>query len=118
MAGKNVEYPGGFPMNSVEIHGLPTISLGLTDPKTEGYTVLSEYKPKEFVYRKVILEDGKLKGIIFVGKIDRAGLFTSLIETGIDVHKIKDRLLGDSFGLIALPTDYRKYVVSGPEMDV
>ncbi|MDD5111918.1 MAG: FAD-dependent oxidoreductase [Candidatus Altiarchaeota archaeon] len=118
MAGKSAEYPGGFPMNSVEIHGLPTISLGLTDPKNDGYTILSEYKPKEFLYRKVVLEGGKLKGIIFVGKIDRAGLFTSIIDTGIDINKIKDRLLDDSFGLIALPADYRKHAVKGPEMDV
>ena len=41
MAGKITEYDGMFPMNSVTIMGVPSISFGLTNPKTNDYEVLS-----------------------------------------------------------------------------
>lgn len=118
MAGADAKYPGGFPMNSVEIHGLPTISVGVTDPQDKGYSVIKEYKPEEHVYKKIVLKDGVIRGVIFVGKVDRAGLFTGLIESGMDVSKIKEHLLNEDFGLITLPRDFRKHVVSGPGVEV
>lgn len=118
MAGGKAEYGGGYPMNSVEIHGLPTISVGITDPKEREYTIIEEYEPEKYVYRKVVLKDGRVRGVIFIGKIERAGLFTGLVNEGVDVGKIQDRLLGDGFGLITLPKDYRKHAVSGPGVEV
>jgi NAD(P)H-nitrite reductase large subunit len=118
MAGGSIEYDGGFPMNSVEIHGLPTVSVGITDPKEGGYAITEEYKPQDYVYRKIVSKNGKIWGVIFVGRIDRAGLFTGLIEDGIDVSSIKDHLLQDDFGIIALPKGYLKHNVTGPGVEV
>ena len=118
MAGKDTEYPGGFPMNSVEIHGLPTISVGITDPVDKGYKIIKEYNPDEYEYRKIVLKDGKVKGVIFIGRIDRAGIFTGLIMGEVDISKIKDDLLSEDFGLITLPVGYRKHEVKGPGMNV
>ena len=118
MAGDDMEYPGGFPMNSVEIHGLPTISVGVTDPKEKGYEIIKDYNPEEYTYRKIVLKNGHIAGFIFIGKISRAGIFTGLLEDKVDVEKIKEDLLNEDFGLITLPKGYRKHEVTGPGMIV
>ncbi|MFH1789389.1 MAG: FAD-dependent oxidoreductase [Candidatus Altiarchaeota archaeon] len=118
MAGVKTDYPGGFPMNSVEIHGLPTISVGITDPVDKGFQVIKDSDPDNYEYRKIVLKDGKVKGVIFIGRIDRAGIFTGLIGDKVDVDKIRDDLLNDDFGLITLPKGYMKHEVKGPGMSV
>ena len=57
-------------------------------------------------------------GAIFIGQIDRAGIITGLIQEGISVTGFKNLLLTEEFGLISLPTEYRKHVVSGMGIEV
>ncbi|MFH0860192.1 MAG: FAD-dependent oxidoreductase [Candidatus Altiarchaeota archaeon] len=118
MAGRKTEYGGGFPMNSVEICGMPTISAGITDPKEKGYELLEQQKAGEGSYRKVVLKDGRLVGMILLGDVERAGIFTGLIEGKVDVSAVKEHLLHDDFGLIMLPKGYKKHLVTGPGMEV
>jgi NAD(P)H-nitrite reductase large subunit len=118
MAGLPKKYPGGFPMNSVELCGLPTISAGLTDPHQEGYEILQDYRPGERRYRKIVLLDNRIVGAIFVGDIDRAGIIIGLIKAGIDVKQFKDHLISEDFGLLWFPQDYRKHIVEGPGIEV
>ena len=119
MAVKNkmdyTQHTGGIPMNAVGLAGVPTISVGLTDPKenVKDYEILEKYKPKENLYKKLILKDNVLVGTIFVGDINRAGIFTGMILEKLDVTPFKDQLMKDSFGLISLPKNYRKHKVSG-----
>lgn len=118
MAGEKSEYAGGFPMNSVEIYGMPTISVGITDPKGKGYSTLKQFKADEEIYKKIVLKDGKIKGVIFVGDVERAGIFTGLIDSEVDVSKIKKHMLDDDFGLILLPGDYKKHLMDSRETNI
>jgi nitrite reductase (NADH) large subunit len=113
-------FQGGFPMNSVEICGLPTITVGLTDPQDnpEEYAVLENYDRKNMTYRKLVLRDDRLVGAIFVGDIGRAGIYTGMIRDQVDVSPFKDHLLSDDFGLISLPQAYRKHMVVGEGIEV
>jgi nitrite reductase (NADH) large subunit len=120
MAGVEKTFQGGFPMNSVEICGLPTITVGLTDPQDnpEEYAVLENYDRKNMTYRKLVLRDDRLVGAIFVGEIGRAGIYTGMIRDQVDVSPFKDHLLSDDFGLISLPQAYRKHMVVGEGIEV
>ncbi len=113
MAGKQRKYEGGLPMNSVDLCGLKTISVGNTLADGEGFEVLSTCDEEEMVYRKIVLKGDRIVGGIFVGQIDRAGIITGLIKNKVSVAEFKDNLLKQDFGLISLPSEYRKHVVSG-----
>ncbi|MBN1889399.1 MAG: NAD(P)/FAD-dependent oxidoreductase [Thermoflexales bacterium] len=120
MAGVYQEYEGGFPMNSVEICSVPTISVGLTDPQAGdgAYEVMDTCDRQAPVYKKLVLRGKQLVGAIFVGDINRAGIYTGLIRDGLDVSSFKDLLLAGNFGLISLPKDYRKHLVVGDGIEV
>lgn len=117
MAGKKQGYKGMFPMNSVELAGIPSISFGVTNPaENKGYEALRS-KERGF-YRKIVLKDNQIKGAIFLGKIERAGIFLGLIKNGVDVSAFKEKLLSDDFGLLILPKEYRKHIVVGEGIEV
>ena len=81
MAGGNEEYSGGFFMNSVEILKIPTISMGLTnitEEKEKNIEVLKDFNLEKNIYKKVVIRDNKVIGIIMVGNIERAGIYAGL----------------------------------------
>ena len=118
MAGKTEKYDGSFAMNSVEICGVPTISVGLTDPQEKGCEVLERYDEAQRTYKKIVLKDDVIVGVIFVNKIDRAGVFTGLIKNKVNVSLFKDALQRDDFGLVWLPKIFRKHMVVGEGIEV
>jgi NAD(P)H-nitrite reductase large subunit len=120
MAGGNLAFEGDLVMNSVELAGIPTISVGLTDPKEhmEEYEILEKYQPVKKIYRKIVLRGDVLVGMILVGDIDRAGILTGLIKEKVDVTPFKEHLAQGNFGLISLPKEYRKHLVKGPGIEI
>jgi len=65
-----------------------------------------------------VLKNDVMVGVILIGNIDRAGIYTGLIKRKINVKTFKDVLLTDDFGLLSLPANYRKHVVSGTGIEV
>jgi NAD(P)H-nitrite reductase large subunit len=119
MAGKPTKYEGLFIMNSVELVGIPTISFGITNPpQQEEYEILYKKDKKNKSYRKIIIKDNKIVGAIFLGKIERAGIFAGLIKNKVDISSFKDELLSDNFGFLVLPAEYRKHMVVGEGIEV
>ncbi|MFO8008115.1 MAG: FAD-dependent oxidoreductase [Candidatus Brocadiia bacterium] len=118
MAGGDATYDGGVAMNSVDVFGLPTISVGVTVPGDGDCETLCELDREAGTYRKVVLRGNRVVGAVFVGSIDRAGIITGLIRGRVDVNSVKDLLLTDQFGLLSLPQEYRKHVVSGAGIEV
>ncbi|MFP4029649.1 MAG: NAD(P)/FAD-dependent oxidoreductase [Candidatus Brocadiia bacterium] len=118
MAGGEENYAGGLAMNSVDVFGLPTISVGLTNPESDEFEILQLADEADKSYRKIVLKDNRVVGAIFIGCIDRAGIVTGLIREEVDVSDFKEHLLTDDFGLVSLPKDYRKHVVSGLGIEV
>lgn len=117
MADRTTEYRGLFAMNSVELAGIATVSFGLTNPADdEGYEVLLRKEPG--FYRKIIIKDNRIVGAIFLGRIERAGIFLGLIKDRIDVSSFKESLTSDDFGLLVLPKEYRKHLVVGEGIEV
>ncbi len=113
MAGESDTVDSSFAMNSVEFFGLPTISAGLSTAEGNEFKILEMSNPRKKSHKRVILRDGRVAGALFVGEVDRAGIFTGLIRSKIDVSSFQSSLLEQDFGLLSLPVEYRKQVVRG-----
>ena len=66
----------------------------------EGCEVLSRKSAQG--YRKVVLEDGLVVGMLFTGDIEKSGIACNLMKDRVDVSAFKDELLSDDFGLARL----------------
>lgn len=102
MAGVEAEYPGGTAINSLNYFGIDIISAGMpTPPNNDSYEVISQQE--DSVYRKVVLQDDLIKGMIFVGSIEKSGIVFGLMRDRVNVASFKQSLLADGFGLAFLP---------------
>lgn len=109
MAGENVEYSGGFAMNSFAFYDLPIISVGINDPpQPNGYEILSKLDEDKKIYRKLVIKNNVIVGAIFVGDIDKSGIISYLIKNKLNISEFKDRLLDDDFGFISFSRQFRK----------
>jgi len=113
MAGMKREYQGSFAMNSVELCGIPTISLGQTLSEGKDCRILEHFDKNKAIYKKIVLKKGMIIGIIFVNDIERAGIYAGLIKDKVDVSGFQENLLKEDFGFISLPKGYRKHLVTG-----
>jgi NAD(P)H-nitrite reductase large subunit len=96
-------------MSSLKYFDLPVIAVGTVNPENiSDYEVLVELKPEKTVYKKILLKDGKIVGFIFLGDLERAGIFFRLLKSHVDVSEIKGMLLSEDFGIVTLPEQLRK----------
>lgn len=114
MAGVKREYPGGLSQNAFQFFGKSTVSIGnvIDINKNEGYEEI--IKEKSDIYKKAVLKDGRLVGILSMNYITRIGIYNSIIRAKIDVSSIKDRLLSDNFGFLDLPKEFRDEMLTKP----
>ncbi|MBE9469917.1 MAG: NAD(P)/FAD-dependent oxidoreductase [Chloroflexi bacterium] len=116
MAGVETEYPGGTAMNSLNYFGTNITSAGMaTPPDDESYEVIS--KQKDSMYQKVILKDDFIVGMVFVGNIEKSGIFFGLMRDRVNVGSFKQMLLMEDFGLAFLPRAiWQEGLVPSPEL--
>lgn len=99
MAGVPREYGGMIGMqNAVEFRDVPAIAVGLAQADGDGYEVLKEYQPDRNLYKKIVLKDDTIVGLILVGDIRQAGVYSALMRKKVKVTKFKQRLLRPDFG--------------------
>jgi NAD(P)H-nitrite reductase large subunit len=107
MAGETCAYPGSQGLNSVEFFGLPVVSAGVVNPPDPTFEVMSARTPGGG-YRKVVIRDDILVGMIIAGEVERAGILTSMIQERTRLRRFKAQLLNESFGHIFLPKAVRE----------
>jgi nitrite reductase (NADH) large subunit len=106
MAGKEARYVGSFRMNSLDIYGLPVISMGLTRGNRDG---LQEFERKtKGSYRKLVLQDGRIVGAILVGQVQKAGFLSTLLRKRVDVSEHVAFLMSDRLNVADLLPFMRK----------
>jgi len=123
MAGVEKEYVWGTGMNAVDFFGFPVISAGLLNPqddedvgsptarkKKDGDSVLCKLGPDGKTYRKFIIRDGCIVGMILLNEVDRAGVILDLMRRKADVTSFKDDLLRGDFGSIHIPRGIRQEI--------
>jgi NAD(P)H-nitrite reductase large subunit len=103
MAGIHTEYQGGASMNSLNYFGLRIASAGIVNPPDNSYELLSESKNGN--YRKVIIKDGVMVGMVLTGNTDNAGIYINLMRNKINVEGLKQTLVADDFNLTSLPEE-------------
>lgn len=94
MAGARTAYSGTFGiLNATQIGTLPFVSMGIVHTGAGGYETHVASAPGQ--YRKVVFSpDGaRLVGAIFIGSIERAGLYRYIIRESRPIAKIKDKML-------------------------
>jgi len=96
ICGENSEYTGSIGMNSVEFFGLPVISMGIVREEP-GMEILSCLDEKNKVYKKVVLRDNCIKGVILLNRIENSGIYLELIRHKTDILSVKNELLKDTF---------------------
>jgi len=102
MAGIPTKYSGGTAMNSLNYFGIDIASAGMpTAPNDDGYETIS--KQEGNIYKKVILKDGLVMGMIVVGNIEKSGIIFGLMRDRVNVESFKQSLLADDFGLAFFP---------------
>ncbi len=113
MAGKSAKYQGGTAMNALKYFGINIVSAGLVTPPDDSYeTLINRYNG---IYRKVIIKNGKLAGLVFAGDIEKSGIVYNLMKDGVDVSGFKEVLIADDFGLASLPDlVWRDWLVGAP----
>jgi len=94
-------YAGTVPSNTLKVVDVELTSMGLVNPEESRYEEIKKTDKKKGVYKKLVLDKGKIVGAILLG--DKKG-FTSikkLIAQETDITKYKDSILKDDF-------DYKK----------
>jgi NAD(P)H-nitrite reductase large subunit len=101
MAGRQIQYKGGIGANSVEIYGLPIMSMGQTNSVHEKQR--QEIFQEGDVYRKYVFEANRLVGALLMGNVDYGGVLTHLIRSRRSISPMMmDWLLkGDTLALSA-----------------
>ena len=109
MAGRRTSYEGSTGMNSLNCFGLSTVAAGLVDSKDDPTCeVLAESSAGNGTYRKIVLKNNRIVGMVFVGDIERSGIVFGLMKDRVNVRRCKEALLSPDFGLSALPEDLRQ----------
>jgi nitrite reductase (NADH) large subunit len=75
----------------------------MVSPPDKSYDVV--IKRGDGVYKKVILKDGLVTGLVFAGDIEKSGIVYNLMKDKVKVDGFKDELVGDDFGLASLPEE-------------
>ncbi len=114
MTGEKKIYPGGLPQNAFQFFGKNTVSIGnvIYAEKIGGYEEI--IRDEGDVYRKAVLQDGRLVGLLSMNYITRIGIYNSIIRARMDVSGMKDRLLADDFGFLDLPKEFRNEMLTKP----
>ncbi|MEI7475522.1 MAG: FAD-dependent oxidoreductase [bacterium] len=73
--------------NSMNFFGIPTISIGLINKPDNTYTEIISADKKE--YKKAIIKDNIVHGIIFQGDISYCGVFMHLIDHKVDISHVQ-----------------------------
>jgi NAD(P)H-nitrite reductase large subunit len=109
MAGIDKEYVWGTGMNSVDFFGFPVISAGfINPPEGQEMEVLIKFDPNKMIYKKFLIKDNRIVGMIFVNEVDRAGVILGLMRDKADITSFKNEILLEDFGPIYLPKALRQ----------
>ncbi|HID43750.1 MAG TPA: NAD(P)/FAD-dependent oxidoreductase [Archaeoglobaceae archaeon] len=108
MCGIDREYTHATSMNAMHFFDLYIINAGLNvADEEEGYEIIKKFDEERRIYRRFVLRDGKIVGMILVGEVERAGVILNLMRREVDVTSFKDKLLNGNFGYADIPDDLR-----------
>ena len=106
MAGGRADYTQGIALNASGVFGLHMVTAGSYEG--ESFTV-----QRDGSYKRLVTADGVLKGIIMVGDVSRAGIYTDLIRKKKPLSEIDFDLIRESPQLMAFSQKDRRVQLGG-----
>ena len=106
MAGGRADYTQGIALNASGVFGLHMITAGSYEG--ESFTV-----QRDGSYKRLVTADGVLKGVIMVGDVSRAGIYTDLIRKKKLLSEIDFDLIRESPQLMAFSQKDRRVQLGG-----
>lgn len=98
MAGRRVALKGSLSRNVIRIFGMDVMTGGwVNPPEDRGFEILTRVDRRRNTYRKLVLEDDRLVGMVMVNDIDQGGLLVSLIQSETPLQLPHERLLAPGF---------------------
>lgn len=90
MAGREEKIDDSFVYrNTMNFLGIPTVSLGIVDM---GEDCIVNVRKDETGYKKFIIKDNVIKGVIVQGDISYVGALTHLIKNNIEIPDLEKRI--------------------------
>ncbi len=99
---ESVRYQGTLPATTLKVTRVDLTSIGVIEPRGEGYQELRKADEKKGVYKKLVLKEGRVVGAILLGDKKSAAPVSRLIMSEIEVSAYLDRLLDEDFDLKTL----------------
>lgn len=106
MAGGRADYTQGIALNASGVFGLHMVTAGSYEG--ESFTV-----QRDGSYKRLVTADGVLKGVIMVGDVSRAGIYTDLIREKKPLSEIDFDLIRESPQLMAFSQKDRRVQLGG-----
>ena len=106
MAGGRADYTQGIALNASGVFGLHMVTAGSYEG--ESFTV-----QRDGSYKRLVTADGGLKGVIMVGDVSRAGIYTDLIRKKKPLSEIDFDLIRESPQLMAFSQKDRRVQLGG-----
>ena len=106
MAGGDKSFDRAIPMNAVGFIGLHIITAG-------NYTGEVYESIKNGAYKKLFYSDNRLNGYIFIGDLEKAGIYTGLIRDRTPLDSIDFTLICEKPGLMAFTKEDRMAKLGG-----
>jgi nitrite reductase (NADH) large subunit len=108
MAGDSQTYPGSLSWNVTELFGITSASVGEFRQRP-GVEPIVFHNPAANIYRKLLLENGRLVGAVVIGRAEHMqdlGVVQALIRRKTDVSRFKHWMQGEriNYGMIAFET--------------
>ena len=106
MAGGRADYTQGIALNASGVFGLHMVTAGSYEG--ESFTV-----QRDGSYKRLVTADGVLKGVIMVGDVSRADIYTDLIRKKKPLSEIDFDLIRESPQLMAFSQKDRRVQLGG-----
>ena len=106
MAGGRADYTQGIALNASGVFGRHMVTAGSYEG--ESFTV-----QRDGSYKRLVTADGVLKGVIMVGDVSRAGIYTDLIRKKKPLSEIDFDLIRESPQLMAFSQKDRRVQLGG-----
>ena len=106
MAGGRADYTQGIALNASGVFGLHMVTAGSYEG--ESFTV-----QRDGSYKRLVTADGVLKGVIMVGDVSRACIYTDLIRKKKPLSEIDFDLIRESPQLMAFSQKDRRVQLGG-----
>lgn len=97
--GKNIKYTVITPSNTLKIVGVDLTSIGRVTPEENLPEEIKFIDPDKRIYKKIVLEEGRIVGAILLGDRSNQSTIMKLIKTKTDITKFKERILDMDFDL-------------------